>query len=244
MKVSIITVCKNSAQQIEDAMLSVFNQDYPDIQYIVIDGKSTDGTLEIIENYQKKIDIVISESDSGIYSAMNKGLQYTDGVLVYFLNSDDSLYDDRVISDVVTEFRKNQNNAVIYGNVAIKLNGKPQILKYKNLNKRYFYKNTICHQAIFIQKDLYKNTIGGFDEKYPIHADVDWIMRAYLKHKVNFSYFDRNICNYSSEGFSSNPLYAEKYKYDRQEISAKYFLEAKIKLRIKQILKILSTSLL
>ena len=236
MQVSIITVCKNSASHLEGAMQSVFNQDYPDIQYIVIDGKSTDRTLEIIDSCQKKIDIVISESDSGIYNAMNKGLRYVDGMLVYFLNSDDRLYDDRVVSDVVTEFSKNQNRAIIYGNVAIKKNGQSQILKYGNLNKRYFYKNTICHQALFIQKDVYKNTVGGFDDKYPIHADVDWIMRAYLEHKVNFSYFDRNICNYSSEGFSSNPLYAEKYKYDRQEISAKYFLEAKIKLGIKRIL--------
>jgi len=236
MKVSIITVCKNSAAGIENAIQSVLNQDYPDIQYMIIDGQSTDGTLEIVDSYRNQIDVLISESDSGIYNAMNKGLRYTDGVLVYFLNSDDSLYDNRVISDVVAEFRNYQNNSVIYGNVAVKLNDKPQILKYKNLNKRYFYKNTICHQALFIPKELYQTTIGGFDEKYPIHADVDWIMRAYLKHKVNFSYFDRNICNYSSEGFSSNPLYAEKYKFDRQEISAKYFLEAKIKLGIKRIL--------
>ena len=236
MKVSIITVCKNSAAVIENAMHSVFNQDYPDIQYIIIDGQSTDETLDIIDRYRKKIDVLISESDSGIYNAMNKGLRYTDGVLVYFLHSDDSLYDDRVVSDVVSEYRKNPVNAVIYGNVALQLNGKPQILKYGNLDKRYFYKNTICHQALFIQKKLYETTIGKFDEKYPIHADVDWLMRAYFKYKVSFSYLDRNICNYSSEGFSSNPIYAEKYKYDRQEISAKYFLEAKIKLGIKRTL--------
>ncbi len=221
-------------------MQSVFSQNYPNIQYIIIDGQSTDGTLEIIDRYRNNIDAVISESDVGIYNAMNNGLHHVDGDLVYFLNSDDHLYDDRVVSDVVSVFKKNQKLLIMYGNVAIKVNGKRKILKYKNLSKQYFYKNTICHQALFIKKSLYESTIGGFDEKYPIHADVDWLMKAYFKYKVKFYYFDRNICYYSSEGFSSMPIYAEKYKYDRQKISAKYFLEAKIKLKIKQYLKNLS----
>ena len=88
---------------------------------------------------------------------------------------------------------------------------------------------------MFIKKNLY-DLIGRFDENYPIHADVDWLMKAYYKYNVKLHYFDRNICHYSSEGFSSNPIHAEKHKYDRQEISSKYFLEAKVKLSVKRFL--------
>jgi glycosyltransferase involved in cell wall biosynthesis len=235
MNFSVITVCKNAEWHIERAIKSVICQTHPNFQYIIIDGKSTDSTLDIIKKYRYKIDTIISEKDSGIYNAMNKALKIVTGEVVCFLNSDDCFYDNKILADLDNEFKKNSKAEIIYGNVVITLNGKQKVLKYNGINKRFFYKNTICHQALFIEKNLY-DLIGDFDESYPIHADVDWLMKAYFKHKANFHYFDRIICHYSSEGFSSNPIFAEKHKYDRQKISAKYFLEAKIKLFMKQYL--------
>ena len=235
MKISIITVCKNAEPHLERSIKSVVDQSYPNFQYIIVDGKSTDLTLNIIKKYNNKIDTFISESDSGIYNAMNKALRYVKGDVVYFLNSDDRFFDNEIFSDIEKEFKINPSAEIVYGNVLIKANDKEKLIKYEGIDKKYFYKNTICHQALFIRKNLY-DLIGNFDENYPIHADVDWLMKAYFKYNAKFHYFSRNICHYSSEGFSSNPIYAEKHKYDRQEISAKYFSEAKVKLSIKRFL--------
>lgn len=235
MKISIITVCKNAEPHLERSIKSVVDQSYPNFQYIIVDGKSTDLTLNIIKKYNNKIDTFISESDSGIYNAMNKALRYVKGDVVYFLNSDDRFFDNEIFSDIENEFKINPSAEIVYGNVLIKANDKEKLIKYEGIDKKYFYKNTICHQALFIRKNLY-DLIGNFDENYPIHADVDWLMKAYFKYNAKFHYFSRNICHYSSEGFSSNPIYAEKHKYDRQEISAKYFSEAKVKLSIKRFL--------
>lgn len=233
MKISVITVCKDNSKLLDKAIKSVLSQTYPNFQYIIIDGKSTDNTMDIIKQYRNKIDVVVSEPDKGIYNAMNKALKYVNGDIVYFLNSDDRLFDNKIFSDIENEFKKNKNAEIIFGNVVINENTKQKLLKYNMVDKRFFYKNTICHQALFIKRGLY-TLIGGFDERYTIHADVDWLMKAYFRQKSSFYYFDRIICNYNSGGFSSNPIYAEKHKYDRQEISAKYFLKAKIKLKVKR----------
>jgi glycosyltransferase involved in cell wall biosynthesis len=208
------------------------------MQYIVVDGKSTDLTLDIINNYRNNIDTIISESDSGIYNAMNKALKFVKGDVVFFLNSDDRFYDNRILSDIENEFNKYAPVDIVYGNVVINEKGKQTVLKFNEVNEKFFYKKTICHQALFIKRNLLE-AIGGFDEKYIIHADVDWLMKAYFSQNSKLHYFDRTICFYSTDGLSSDPRFAEKYKYDRQEISAKYFLEAKIKLAIKrQLIKL------
>ena len=235
MKFSIITVCKNAEPHLERSIKSVIDQSHQNFQYIIVDGKSTDLTLNIIEKYSSKIDTVISERDSGIYNAMNKALRYVKGDVVHFLNSDDRFFDNEIFHDIENEFKRDLNAEVIFGNVIIKTNNMEKLIKYDRIDKKYFYKNTICHQALFVKKNLY-DLIGRFDENYPIHADVDWLMKAYYKYNAKFHYFDRNICHYSSHGFSSNPIYAEKHKYDRQEISSKYFIEAKVKLSIKRFL--------
>lgn len=235
MKVSIITVCKNSENSIERAIESVVGQNYGNVEYIIIDDKSTDSTLSIIDKYKSNIDISISESDTGIYNAMNKGIKYSTGDILYFLNSDDYLIDYEVIADISSAFVENSDSMIIYGNVFMADDRGKRLVKYKDIDSNFFYKNTICHQAVFARKELF-GEIGGFNEKYKIHADVDWLMRVYFNTENVFKYFDRTICFFSNQGFCSNPINAEKHKFDRQEISAKYFLEAKYKLMIKKLL--------
>ena len=235
MKVSIITVCKNSASHIEKAIKSVLNQTYSDCQYIIIDGHSNDETLTIVNRYRHDIDIIRSESDTGIYNAMNKALQYVIGDVVYFLNSDDCLYDSNVISDFADEFKANSQDMVVYGNVVSVFNAQEKLIRFPDVDGRYFYQRTICHQAVFTRRELFER-VGEFNESYPIHADADWLMRAFFKLHIRFRHIDRIVCYYSSEGVSSNPVYAEKHKFDRQEISAHYFIEARIKLMIKKLL--------
>lgn len=236
MKVSIVTVCKNSASHIEKAIKSALEQKYVNRQYIIIDGQSNDNTLEIINEYNSGIDIIVSEPDAGIYNAMNKALTFVNGEVVYFLNSDDCFFDEDVLSDVAEEFKKDRQAMIVHGNVVFNSGSKNKVIRSDKISRRYFYKHTICHQALFVKKQLF-DIIGGYDEGYPIHADTDWLMKAFLKYRVKFKYIDRTMSYYSAGGFSSSEIFAERYKYDRQEISAKYFLEAKCKLILKKILK-------
>jgi glycosyltransferase involved in cell wall biosynthesis len=235
MKVSIITVCKNSEDYIEKAVQSVLEQTYNDIEYIIIDGNSTDRTLLIVDRYKDNIDFLISEKDSGIYNAMNKGIKCSNGNILYFLNSDDYFCDNKVISDVVEKFESDSGIGVLFGNVLMTNGNEHKLVKYNNINDKYFYKNTICHQALFIRSYTFKE-IGTYNEKYKIHADTDWLLKAYFKNKKMFKYYDRNISYFSTNGICSNSITADKYKLDRQRISAKYFIEAKIKLLIKKML--------
>jgi glycosyltransferase involved in cell wall biosynthesis len=238
MRVSVITVCKNSESTIEKAAKSVISQTYENREYIIIDGGSTDRTVDIIRKHEDKVDVLLSEPDSGIYNAMNKGIARSSGDVLFFLNSDDYFHDDQVLSDIIDEFRKDSEVKVVYGNAVMFGGGSEKLVRHDNVTKEYFYKNTICHQAVFARKEVYE-IVGNFSEKYKIHADTDWLMRAYFMpgNAVWFKYVDRNVCFFSAGGICSNPVYAEKYKYDRQEISAKYFAEAKYKLFTKKILR-------
>lgn len=235
MKVSIITVCKNSGSCIERAIRSVVDQTYEGIEYIIIDGGSQDNSVEIFDRYADHIDILVNEPDTGIYNAMNKGLDRCSGEIVYFLNSDDYLFDDQVVADVAGAFKENADMQLLYGNILVAGPRTKTIVAYPDISRPYFYKNTICHQAIFAKKALF-DRIGRFDETYVIHADTDWLLRVYFKMREAMIYMDRTVCVFSTGGICGDPVSAEQYKYDRQEISAKYFWEARIKLFIKKLL--------
>jgi glycosyltransferase involved in cell wall biosynthesis len=117
MKLSIITVCYNSAATMERAMQSVLSQDYPDVEYIVIDGGSTDGTVDIIKKYQDRITVFVSEKDRGLYDAMNKGIAHATGNVVGILNSDDLYVNGGVLSVVAKAFADDASADAIYGNI-------------------------------------------------------------------------------------------------------------------------------
>ena len=127
LKISVVTVCYNAADSIEQTMLSVLGQSYPDIEYIVIDGGSTDGTVDIIKKYTDRLAYWVSEPDKGIYDAMNKGIAAATGSYINFMNSGDSFYDNRVVEAVVP-YLSSDMEAVIYGNAAI-CNGENILLK-------------------------------------------------------------------------------------------------------------------
>ena len=158
--------------------------------------------------------------------------------IVYFLNSDDYFYDPNVILDVASEFRRNEECLLAYGDIKVVKGTGTHEVKYQDITPKFFYKNTICHQAIFAKRELF-DIIGHFNEDYKIHADVDWLMRAYFNPTIRdrLRYIDRMICYFSGEGMCSNDYYANKYKFDREKISAQYFLEARIKRIIKNVLR-------
>jgi glycosyltransferase involved in cell wall biosynthesis len=178
--VSLITVVYNCEQYVEEAVKSVLNQTYPNIEYIVVDGASIDLTLEIIDNYRDEIDVLISEPDRGIYDAMNKGLRLSTGEIVGFVNADDSLYPD-AIEKVVAAFHDSKNPDYVYGivdriNKQGKVIGQTKPISEEQMNSKRFQEMPFAHPACFISKHVY-NTIGVFDLKFAISADYDFILR-------------------------------------------------------------------
>lgn len=181
-KISIITIVYNNVKDIEYTILSVLNQTYQHIEYIIIDGASNDGTLDVINSYRGSIDVVISEKDKGIYDAMNKGLALATGDYVLFLNSGDELYDNNTIQTIVD---KGNNADIIYGETKLvdenrKIVGDrrhkaPETFDWKSFK----YGMNVCHQAIYVKKEI----ASPYDLNYQLSADIDWVIRAAKKAK-------------------------------------------------------------
>ena len=221
MKVTIITVCKNAQDTIEETIKSVASQDYKDIEYLIIDGKSTDETLKIINKYKNKIDNIISEPDKGIYYAMNKGIKRSTGDLVYFLNSGDLFFDKNTVSNVVKLFSKN-NSDIIYGDIALYEFGNPKklILRRQNHVSDFFLAHdTIYHQSIFTKRGIFEK-YGKFCTKYKLSADYEWVLRSIVKNKIPAYHANLVIAKYLRGGLSFNEQ--ESFK-ERLKILPLYF---------------------
>ena len=224
-KVSVITVCYNAVKSIEDTITSVLSQTYRDIEYIIIDAESTDGTLDVINKYKSSIAILVCEKDKGIYDAMNKGIRLATGDIVYILNSDDSLCDENVISYIVDEFKKYPQADLLYGK--IKYIDLPEYFSlpspqhnYLIKAKRDFIKKMICHQAVFARKNLF-NKIGLLETKYKVCADYNWLLSVFSQPDIKTAYVDRYIANYYCQGASFKNRYA--YISEKIRINYKYF---------------------
>jgi len=177
---SVITVVYNNVQGIERTMLSVLNQTYPHIEYIIVDGKSDDGTVEVISKYNDRLAQFVSEKDKGIYYAMSKGLTLMSGDYVLFMNSGDEIY----APDTVARVFASAHGADIYYGETEMINARGESLGRrrhkapKKFNWRGFqYGMSVSHQAMYIKYGL----IGPFDKKYKLSADIDWIIRAAKK---------------------------------------------------------------
>ena len=200
-KVSIVTVCYNSSQTIERSIRSVADQTYPLIEHIVVDGGSTDGTLELLNYSQSPVLSFISEPDEGIYDAMNKGASLATGNILAFLNSDDFYVDRDVVADVVDAFNGADADFVC-GNVDI-FNAitKKHIRSYRS--KHFSIGWMPPHPATFIQKCIF-DKCRGFDKKYKIAGDFDFTLRAFLEHKARLKVIDRTLTLMQSGGASSS----------------------------------------
>lgn len=181
---SIITIVYNNVRDIERTMLSVLNQSYQNIEYIVVDGASTDGTLEIIQRYQDRLSKVVSEKDAGIYDAMNKGLALASGDYVLFMNSGDELYAPNTVETV---FATAPNADIYYGETEMYNQAWQSIGKRRHsVPEKFTWKSfrfgmTISHQAIYIRRSLTE----PYDRKYQLSADIDWILTAAKKAKTS-----------------------------------------------------------
>jgi len=191
-RISIVTVVFNGAATIEDTIKSVFSQHYPEIDYVIVDGGSTDGTVEIIKRYEAKISAWVSAPDNGIYDAMNKALDMVSGDFVLFLGCDDLLWDANVLSTAASRMVDRQ--LVYYGNVVMKKTG---IIYDGYFNKSKMARKNICHQAIFYPVHLYRN--NRYTLKYSLLSDYEYNLRLFDK----FTYLDMIVSLFDDSGASS-----------------------------------------
>lgn len=200
IRLSVITVTYNCIETVEQTINSVLTQDYQNIEYIVIDGASTDGTREIIEKYYDRIAYSCSEKDFGIYNAMNKGLTHVTGDVVLFLNGDDYFVNEQVVSKIVREFENSPQTEIIIGKERI--NGRVPDTYDPNNNQTLYVGVFFPHQATFAKKSVYEK-IGRFDEQYKISADYDWILRACFN-GLKIKWIDEVISDFKSGGRSAS----------------------------------------
>lgn len=208
-KVSIITVVWNNKETIKDAIDSVLNQTYENIEYIIIDGGSTDGTVEIVNSYGNKISQFLSERDKGLYDAMNKGIKLATGDVIGILNSDDFYLNNTVIEDVVAEFQKNDVGAVFGDLVYVRPSDLNRIVrKYssKKFNpKKFAYGWMPAHPTFFLLKTYY-DKYGLYKTDYKIAADFELLIRMLYLYKVPYNYIPKTFIKMRLGGISTNSL--------------------------------------
>lgn len=200
--VTIVTVVKNGAAYLEEDMKSVLSQSWPNVEYIIIDGGSTDGTLDIIRKYDDRLAYWLSEPDHGIFDAMNKGIALAGGDLIGLLNADD-WYEPGAIETAATVFRAKGTPGIYYGD---------KHLVQVDLGRTYEMPSSlalwrgmgVCHQAMFVHRDLYQH-LGGYDTRYRLAADFDFLVRA-RRRDVPFIPLNRFIVNFRDTGASAQSL--------------------------------------
>ncbi len=198
--ISLITVVFNGEQLLEDTLRSAVNQSYNNIELVIVDGASTDRTIEVAKQFQAHIGTLISEKDKGIYDAMNKGIKASKGDWVYFLNAGDSFYDDQVLEDVFT-MNNFTNVELIYAKIQTK--NEPSGIDYisgEQISFSDFYaKYPICHQATFTRKSAF-DKIGLYDIQYRLVADTEWFVRFFKSQPIKALFVDRLIAFYDIQG--------------------------------------------
>ncbi len=208
-KVSIITVVYNGAETIEQTIQSVLHQSYKNIEYIIVDGLSTDGTQQIIEKYAQDISYYISERDDGLYYAMNKGIEKATGDIIGIINSDD-WYAENAVEDVVECFQKSDVE-LVYGKVA-KISEEHRVrITQRDPLESMWYEMPVSHPSVFVKKDVY-DRLGVFDVNYHVASDYELMLRFYTE-KVKFGYVDK-VISYFREGGTTT----KRTKENRTEV--------------------------
>ena len=207
-KVSIITVCFNAAAVLENTIVSVLSQSFKSIEYIIVDGGSSDGTLDIINKYRNSIDKWVSERDNGVYDAMNKGVGYASGEWILFMNAGDSFYDADSLSRVFSK-AYDESTGVIYGDVNLIFPNCGSILRRMDDLQGIAQPLSVCHQSTLSRKELL--TTHRFDLSYRIAADANFFYSLWKKNIV-FEYVPVCIANYEAVAGVSSTKFVRLFK--------------------------------
>jgi glycosyltransferase involved in cell wall biosynthesis len=209
LKISIITVTFNSARTIEQTIKSVIGQTYKNIEYIIVDGGSTDSTLSIIDRYRNYLSKFVSEKDNGIYDALNKGIRMATGDVIGILHSDDFYIDDHVIEKVVSSFSKNASDAVYADLYYVGVENTDKIVRKwhsGNYSHGMFVNGWMPpHPTFFVKREIYTK-YGSFDLQFKSAADYELMLRLIHKNKIKLGYLNEFIVKMRVGGKSNQSV--------------------------------------
>ena len=207
MKVSIITVSFNSAKTIADTIDSVLSQDFPEIEYIIVDGCSTDGTVDIIRQNENCISQWVSEKDQGMYDAMNKGIAMATGDVIGILNSDDVYMNTHVVSDLM-HLMQSQNTEVVFADlILVDSSNQNKVIRYYDSGRfhpsKFKFGWMPAHPTVFVKRELYQR-VGKFSTTYQIAADYEMLIRMLAIEKASYAYYPKPVVRMRSGGASTS----------------------------------------
>lgn len=218
-KISIITINYNNVSGLEETILSVKNQTYPNMEYVVVDGMSDDGSDVILDHEAESINVLIRETDTGIFNAMNKGIANATGDYLLFLNSGDVFTSKTVLNDFINH--PNFEGDIIYGDYKFSEGGK---VYPDTLTPEYFMRSSLPHQSTLIHNRVFK-IIGGYDESYKIVGDREHFLRAYISNKFIFNHIPVAVAMFDLTGRSNAPEFkAQKLEEDHRSFKTHYGL--------------------
>jgi len=210
LKISIITVVYNACKTIEDTIHSVLSQSYQDIEYIIVDGMSSDGTLEVIQKYADKITHILSEPDNGIYDAMNKGIALATGDIVGILNADDVYSENECLQIVADEFELKKVDSVFADLVYVRPNDLNKVVRYYSSEKfnlkRFAHGWMPAHPTFCVRRECYKK-YGNFKIDYKIAADYELLVRFLYSKQISYSYINRVMIKMRTGGISTKNIF-------------------------------------
>lgn len=215
---SIVTVCRDSAQVLPNALESLRAQTCRDYEWVVVDGASTDSTMDIVRDFDAAPVVSVSEPDKGIYDAMNKGVRLARGAYVFFLNSDDSLHDPGVLADVAQALGAHPETDLLYGNVVYAYPDRGVLRSFRHIDARTLPHEDLCHQATFARRVLF-DTVGAFDLRFRLNADYDWLIRVF-RSGAHTRWIDRRIAQFTIGGAHTQDT--RKLADERRQVRLQY----------------------
>lgn len=226
MKVTVITTTYNSAATLRDTLESVLGQTYPDYEHIIVDGGSKDNTMDIVREYEAKFNgrlRWVSESDKGIYDAMNKGLKMATGEVVGFLNSDDYYTTNDILQTIADTFAHNKQTEAIYGDVHYIDANTSQFTRYYSsaIFRPWMMRMGFmpAHPSFYCKRDTYENTQTYYNLNYKVAADFDWLLRLIYKQKIKTTYVRKDFVTMRTGGASSSGFASHK-QINRDHLTA------------------------
>lgn len=220
MNFSIITINRNNAEGLSETIKSVISQKSNDYEFIVIDGASTDSSLEIIKSNSKYISYYVSEPDNGVYNAMNKGVLKSKGEYVIFMNSGDCFSSNEVLNEVK---RLSDGSDVIFGSTIVQCPGyRYKVNSPTNITFNYFFKGGVFHQSAFIKRELFFN-IGLYREDFSILSDWAFFILAFAKYNKTIQSISTIVSIYDGTGVSTQSSYQLKIRVERETVLKEEF---------------------
>jgi len=220
-KISVITINYNNRIGLQNTINSVLSQTWKNFEFIIIDGNSTDGSKAIIEAHKQYLTYYVSEPDTGVYNAMNKGIKAAKGDFVFFLNSGDLLYNELVFEKI--QIHLNNDYRIYYGNVIYQEGSTPVIRTFPDkLTFQFFLKDNINHQACFIDRHLFYEFFF-YNEDYKIVSDWEFLIYVICNRNIPYKHISDIISTYDTTGISSNINNHEAMTADKNKTFQKFF---------------------